>query len=96
MPTGNPRQGTLAQGHDDLTPKRSKHCRFDTMASARRAAEMGEALVIASQDNKIIDICRLLTMGADVNYVDRWMQEGEEISTTPLIRAALCGHADAV
>ena len=71
-------------------------CRFDIMAASRREAEMGEALVIASQDNKIIDICRLLTMGADVNYVDRWMQEGEEISTTPLIRAALCGHADAV
>ena len=45
---------------------------------------------------KIIDICRLLTQGADVNYVDRWMHQGEEKSTTLLIEAALDGHADAV
>ena len=57
---------------------------------------MKMALIAASQDNQIIDICRLLTQGADVNYVLRWMNEGEEISTTPLSSAALSGHADAV
>ena len=66
------------------------------MAAARRAAEMGKALIVASQDNKIIDICRLLTMGADVNYVHILMHKGQERSTTPLIQAALYGHADAV
>ena len=66
------------------------------MAAARREAELGQALVTASEDNKIIDLCRLLTHEADVNYVDRWMGEGEEKSTTPLIMAALNGHADAV
>jgi hypothetical protein len=34
-------------------------------------------------------------MGADANYVDRWMHEGEEMSTTPLMMAAGNGHADA-
>ena len=66
------------------------------MAVARRAAELGVALVIASQGNQIIEICSLLTQGADVNYVHRFMHEGEENSTTPLIQAALNGHADAV
>ena len=66
------------------------------MAAARRAAELGVALVIASRDNQIIDICRLLTQGADVNYMHRFMHEGQEMSTTPLIMAALKGHADAV
>jgi ankyrin repeat protein len=44
----------------------------------------------------IIEICRLLSQGADINYVLRWMDEGKEVSTTPLIQAALNGHADAV
>ena len=57
---------------------------------------MGKALVIASRNNQLIDICRLLTQGADVNYVARQMQEGEERTTTPLNQAALNGHADAV
>ena len=61
-----------------------------------RASELGEALVSASQGNMIIDICGLLTEGADVNYVSRWMREGKEMSTTPLIRAAFKGYADAV
>ena len=66
------------------------------MAAARSASELGEALVYASRDNMIVDICRLLTQGADVNYVHRWMHEGKEVSTTPLIQAALNGHADAI
>ena len=66
------------------------------MAAARRAEELGRALLVASGDNKIIDICRLLTQGADVNYVHRFMHEGRELSTTPLIEAASKGHADAV
>ena len=60
-----------------------------------RDSELGKALVVASGGNKIIDICRLLTEGADVNYVHRWVHEGEEKSTTPLIRTAFGGHADA-
>ena len=35
-------------------------------------------------------------MWADVSYVHRFMHKGEEKSTTPLIQAALNGHADAV
>ena len=57
---------------------------------------MGMALVFASADNKIIDICRLLAQGADIDYVHRQMHEGEEMSTTPPIMAAFRGHADAV
>ena len=66
------------------------------MDAARRASELGEALVCAIEHNMIIDICRLLSQGADVNYVQRWMDEGKEMSTTPLIEAAFNGHADAV
>ena len=46
------------------------------MASDRRAAEMGRALCLTSENNQIIDICKLLTLGADVNYVDRHVYEG--------------------
>ena len=67
------------------------------MAAARSASELGEALVYASRDNMIVDICRLLTQGADVNYVHRWMHEGEEArSTTPLNQATGMGHVDAI
>ena len=38
----------------------------------------------------------ILTQGAYVNYVYRFMHEGKEKSTTPLIRAAMNGYADAV
>ena len=65
------------------------------MAAAMRASELGKALVVASRDNMIVEICRLLTLGADVNFKLRWMHEGKELSTTPLIEAALKGHADA-
>jgi hypothetical protein len=41
------------------------------MDAARRASELGKALVYASQGNMIIEICRLLSQGADVNYVLR-------------------------
>jgi hypothetical protein len=47
------------------------------MDAARRASELGVALVLASERNMIIDICRLLSVGADFNYVYRWMDEGE-------------------
>ena len=57
---------------------------------------MGVALVRASQRNMIIDMCRLLTQGADVNYVHRWMHEGREESATLFTQAAVNGHADAV
>jgi ankyrin repeat protein len=81
------------------------------MDAARRASELGVALVLASERNMIIDMCGLLSQGADVNYVavrvlmsrgadvnyvHRYMHEGKEISTTPLIQAAVNGHADAV
>jgi hypothetical protein len=56
--------------------------------------ELGWALVKASERNMIIEILRLLSQGADVNCMARWMHEGEEKSTTPLIAAALKGHAD--
>ena len=42
------------------------------------ASELGMALVSASNDNMIMEICRLLTQGADVNYVHRWMHEEME------------------
>ena len=58
------------------------------MDSSRRALELGVALIMASLDNRIIDICRLLYQGAGVNYADRWMDEGEEKSAVPLIQAA--------
>jgi ankyrin repeat protein len=66
------------------------------MDTARRASELGKALVFASRENKIVVICRLLSHGADVNYVARLMVEGKKWSITSLIQAALRGHADAV
>jgi ankyrin repeat protein len=66
------------------------------MDASRRALELGVALISASDRNMIIEICRLLTQGGYVNYVARQIHEGVEISTTPLIQAALKGHADAV
>jgi ankyrin repeat protein len=66
------------------------------MDVSRRASELGSALCKASFDNKIVDICRLVSQGADLNYVHRCMHEGKEISITPLSTAAVCGHADAV
>jgi hypothetical protein len=66
------------------------------MAAARRASELGGALVAASECNVIVEICRLLTQGGYVNYVARQIHEGVEKSTTPLIQAAWRGHVDAV
>jgi len=66
------------------------------MAATGKAKEMGRALVIASGGNQIINICRLVSQGADVNYEHRSMDEGAEKSMTPLIIAAGKGHAGAV
>ena len=56
---------------------------------------MGKALVMASQDGNVMNMCRLINQGADVDHVHRWMHEGLERSATPLIQATLDGHADA-
>ena len=67
------------------------------MARRASAAELGEALIHASERNMIVEICRLLTAGADVNYVAiKTMSGGKQMSTTALIQAAWNGHADAV
>jgi ankyrin repeat protein len=66
------------------------------MDADMRASELGVALCEASGQNMIIDVCRLLTEGADVNYVARQMHGGEEINFTPMNLAAAEGHADAV
>ena len=57
---------------------------------------MGKALIWASNAGNILDICRLINQGADVDYVVKAMHEGEEMSVTPLTQAALKDHADAV
>ena len=62
------------------------------MSEARMARELGEALVKdhgnANEARKLID------RGAYINYVVRWIHEGKELSTTPLIQAAVLGHAN--
>lgn len=68
---------------------------FEKM-EARSVSELGEDLYHASVHNKIIKICRLLTAGADVNYLRRWMDQGRLLSATPLIQASSRGHVDAV
>jgi len=57
---------------------------------------MGKALVVASKNGNVLDMCRLINQGADVDYVLKWMVEGVENSGTPLTQAAIKGHADAV
>jgi ankyrin repeat protein len=67
------------------------------MAEAqRRTDELGKALIGASQDGNVLDICRLINQGADVEYVFKFIHEGLERSITPLILAAGLGHADTV
>jgi ankyrin repeat protein len=67
------------------------------MAAAQRRRDLtGKALVEASQAGNILDMCRLINQGADVDYVLKWMDEGGERSITPLTWAAGLGHADAV
>ena len=65
------------------------------MDAVKRASELGEALVVASENNMIVEICRLLTRGADVNYVHRYTYRGKKKQTTALTQAAGNGHADA-
>jgi hypothetical protein len=60
-------------------------CPFDTMAAARKARELGEALVrVEGNANKAR---RLISRGADVNYVYRLMHEGEYKCMKPMIQA---------
>jgi ankyrin repeat protein len=66
-----------------------------TAAQWRRDG-MDRALVDASQDGNILDMCRLINQGADVDYVLKFMHEGVEKSETLLTQAAFMGHADAV
>jgi ankyrin repeat protein len=67
-----------------------------TAATQSKRDEMGVALVKASQAGNILDMCRLINQGADVNYIRKIMHEGVEMSKTPLTQAAVMGHADAV
>ena len=57
---------------------------------------MGKALLLASDAGNVLDMCRLINQGADVDHVMKWMVEGVENSGTPLIQAAGFSHADAV
>ena len=50
------------------------------MAAARKARELGEALV--NVGDNVNEARRLINKGADVNYVVKWMVEGMERSTT--------------
>jgi ankyrin repeat protein len=63
-------------------------------AAQRRRDEMGKALLLASVAGNILDVCRLINRGADVDYVV--MVEGVDRTGTPLTEAADMGHADAV
>jgi hypothetical protein len=65
-------------------------------AAQRRRDAMGMALAQASYTGNVLDMCRLINQGADVDYVFKFMHEGAEDSVTPLTRAAFEGHADAV
>ena len=38
-----------------------------------RRAEMGKALVVASKNGNVLDMCRLINQGADVDYVLKWI-----------------------
>jgi hypothetical protein len=46
--------------------------------------EVGVALIGASQDGNILDMCRLINQGADVDYIRKIMHEGKERGMTPL------------
>jgi hypothetical protein len=62
-------------------------------ASQRRKDELGEALVMASENGNVLDMCRLINQGADVEYVVKAMQGGVEISMTPLTQGP-CGRCE--
>jgi hypothetical protein len=64
------------------------------MAAARKARELGEALVDVGGNAS--EARKLIKRGANVNYVVRFMSEGVERSITPLITAAGLGHANVV
>jgi ankyrin repeat protein len=63
------------------------------MDAAGRARELGLALVFVEGNTN--EARRLISSGADVNYVHRWLDGGKEFrSVTPLIRAAGLAHAN--
>ena len=63
------------------------------MASARKARELGEALVITVQGNAN-EARKLINRGADVNYVHIFVYKLKERSVTRLVQAAVLGHAN--
>ena len=62
------------------------------MAEASRKAGMGKALVFVGRDDK--EARKLISHGADVNYIFRHNAGGMELTFTPLTEAARHGHAD--
>ena len=64
------------------------------MAAARIAEGLGFALVKVG--GNVTEATLLIIRGADVNYVVREMQDGQEQSATPLVSAAGGGHGNVV
>jgi ankyrin repeat protein len=63
-------------------------------ASISEVAVKGEALVKAALAGNINEVTRLLGKKADINYVNKWIIDGEEVAQTPLTAAIGGGHAN--
>jgi hypothetical protein len=59
-------------------------------------AVKGEALYKVAQAGNINEVTRLLGKKADINYVYKWIVNGKERSSTPLMAAVAGGHAEVV
>jgi ankyrin repeat protein len=59
-------------------------------------AVKGEALVKAAGQGNINEVTKLLGKKADINYVDKWIFNGYERASTPLMAAVEGGHAEVV
>ena len=64
------------------------------MSAARKARELGEALVEVGGNTN--EARKLIKRGADVNYVYRFMRDGMGNTMTPLIQAVGLSDANVI
>jgi ankyrin repeat protein len=60
------------------------------------AAVKGETLFKAAEAGNINEVTRLLGKKADITYMYKWMFDGGERASTPLMAAVVGGHAEVV
>ena len=78
----------------DFSPRMASSSSQATASS--EAAVKGEAIVKAAEAGNINEVTKLLNKKADINYADRWINEGKEHARTPLMAAVIGGHAEVV